>query len=279
MVMVELVNVSSTRYWKQNMFDLLYTLNKHKRLLTATTINGLGSRFTSSVFGAAWLVLYPLIFLSMYSLIFIFILGVRMPDLSTTHYVLIIFSGLVPFLAFSEAFSVGTLSIIANRGLLRNTLFPIEMVVARDVLIGHATMGLGLILVWVAVLYNGHIYWTQLVIPLIFLFQIIMTLGFVWITSSLTVFFRDIQQAVPIIILFLMLVSPIGYTDEMVPQAMRAIIKLNPLAWLMHLYRQSFLTGVLSIMELVFFGLFSIACCLLGYHLISRLKPIFADYV
>ncbi|WP_165474716.1 ABC transporter permease [Legionella nagasakiensis] len=261
------------------MFDLLYTLNKHKRLLTATTINGLSSRFTSSVFGAAWLVLYPLIFLSMYSLIFIFILGVRMPDLSTTHYVLIIFSGLVPFLAFSEAFSVGTLSIIANRGLLRNTLFPIEMVVARDVLIGHATMGLGLILVWVAVLYNGHIYWTQLVIPLIFLFQIIMTLGFVWITSSLTVFFRDIQQAVPIIILFLMLVSPIGYTDEMVPQAMRAIIKLNPLAWLMHLYRQSFLTGVLSIMELVFFGLFSIACCLLGYHLISRLKPIFADYV
>jgi lipopolysaccharide transport system permease protein len=261
------------------MRDLLQNLHKHKHLLMATTIQTLKSRFTSSVFGTAWLILYPLIFLSMYSLIFIFILGVRMPALGTAHYVLIIFSGLVPFLAFSEAFSTGTSSIIANRGLLRNTLFPIEMVVARDVLVGHAMMGLGLLLVWAAVLYSGHLYWTQLIIPLIFIFQILMTLGLVWITSTLTIFFRDIQQAIPIIILFLMLVSPIGYTDDMVPQGMKALIKLNPLACLMHLYRQCFLTGVLPVMELIGFGLFSMACCLLGYRFISRLKPIFADYV
>ncbi len=261
------------------MFDLLYNLNKNKYLLVATTLQNLNNRFTSSVLGVAWLVLYPLIFLSMYSLIFIFILGVRVPELGTAHYVLVIFSGLVPFLAFSEAFSVGTSSIIANRGLLRNTLFPIEMVVARDVLVGHATMGLGLLLVWAAALYSNHVYWTQLAIPLIFLFQIMMTLGLVWITSSLNIFFRDIQQAIPIVILFLMLVSPIGYTEEMVPQGMKAIIKLNPLAWLMHLYRQCFLTGVLPLMELLYFGLFSTVCCLIGYRFISHLKPIFADYV
>lgn len=261
------------------MLELLRAFNKHKGLLLATTFNGLHSRFTSSILGVAWLIIYPLIFLSMYSLVFIFILGVRMPDLSTTQYVLIIFSGLVPFLAFSEAFSAGTSSIIANRGLLRNTLFPIEMVVAKDVLIGHATMGFGLLMVWLTVLLNGHFYWTQLLVPFIFACQIIMTLGIAWISASMVIFFRDIQQLVPIIILFLMLVSPIAYTDDMVPEKMKPIIQLNPLAWLMHLYRQSFLTGTVSLMELVCFSLFSVMCCLLGYYFISRLKPVFADYV
>lgn len=261
------------------MLDLVKAFNQHKHLLWATTMQSLRGRFTSSVIGTAWLVLYPLLFLAMYSLIFIFILGVRMPHLSTSQYVLIIFSGLVPFLAFSEALSVGTASILANRGLLRNTLFPIEMVVARDVLVGHATMGLGLLLVWGAVLYSGHVYWTQLFIPIIFMFQVMLTLGLVWFTASLTVFFRDLAQAIPILILFLMLVSPIGYTDDMVPENLLVIIKLNPLAWLMHLYRACFLTGVLPLMDLLSFGLFSVIFCLLGYRFISRLKPIFADHV
>lgn len=261
------------------MFEVFHTFHKHQKLLMATTLQALRGRFSANVLGVAWLVLYPIIFLSMYSLVFIFILGVRMPGLSAYDYVLVIFSGLVPFLAFSEAFGLGTSSILASRGLLRNTLFPIEMVVARDVLVGHATMGVGLILLWAAVLLSGHWYWTHLAIPLIFLFQIIMTLGLVWITSSLTIFFRDIQQAIPIIILFLMLVSPIAYTEDMVPVGMAFITKLNPLAWLMHLYRSCLLDGVLPLVDLTLFGIFSMAVLLLGYRFIHRLKPIFTDYV
>ncbi len=261
------------------MLDVFHTFHKHRSLLIATTLQALRGRFSANVLGVAWLLLYPIIFLSMYSLVFIFILGVRMPGLDSLDYVLVIFSGLVPFLAFSEAFGVGTSSILASRGLLRNTLFPIEMVVARDVIVGHATMGVGVLLLWAAVLLNGHIYWTHLAIPIIFIFQIIMTLGLVWITSSLTIFFRDIQQAIPIIILFLMLVSPIAYTDEMVPAGMKFIVKLNPLAWLMHLYRSCFLDGVLPLIDLTLFGIFSMVMLLLGYRFIHRLKPIFADYV
>lgn len=261
------------------MLDLVTALHKHKSLLFATTVQAFRTRFTANVLGAAWLIVYPIIFLSMYSVIYIFILGVRMPGLGTGYYVLIIFSGLVPFLAFSEAFSTGTSSILSNRGLLRNTLFPIEMVVAKDVIVSHATMGIGIFLVWAAVLYTGHIYWTHLAIPFIFILQIIMTLGFVWITSTLTVFFRDIQQTIPILTLFLMLISPIAYTNDMVPAKLKFILKLNPLAYLMNLYRSCFLTGDLPISDLTIFALFSFAMCWLGYRVISHLKPIFYDYV
>ena len=218
-------------------------------------------------------------FLSMYSVVFVHILGVRIPGQGTMEYVLLIFCGLVPFLAFSEAFGVGTPSIVANRGLLRNTLFPIELIVARDVIVGHATMGLGMVLVWFAVALSGHLYWTHLLVPAIYFLQILMVIGLVWISATATVFFRDLQQATPIIVLFLMLVSPIGYTDSMVPADLRPLLQFNPLAWLMSLYRACLLEGRLPMMNFLVFGLFSITIYALGYLLICRLKPLFNDYV
>lgn len=237
------------------------------------------ARFKGNVLGAAWLLLYPLVFLSMYSTVFINILGVRVPGLGTVDYVLVIFCGLVPFLAFSEAFGVGTPSIVANRGLLRNTLFPIELVVARDVIVGHFSMGLGMVLVWLMAAYFGHWHWSHLAVPVIYLLQTLMAIGLVWVTSTICVFFRDLQQATPIIVLFLMLVSPIGYTDAMVPTELKSILQFNPLAWLMHLYRASLLDGQLPLNDFLLFGAFSWIMLVFGYALVTRLKPLFNDYV
>ena len=261
------------------MFDPIKLLYKNHNLIKATVIQALRARVIGNAFGSAWLALYPLLFLGMYAVVFIFILGVRIPGLGTPDYVLAIFCGLVPFLAFSEAFSTGTVSIVANRSLLRNTLFPIELVVARDVIVGHVTMAMGFLMVWIGVLYQGHLHWTHLLVPVIFILQILMVLGIVWITSTLTVFFRDLQQATPILILFLMLISPIGYTESMVPEGMRSLLTFNPLAWLMKLYRSTLLDGVLPITDFIVFTGFSLLMLTLGYRVITRLKPIFSDYV
>lgn len=261
------------------MVDAFGLLVRNRGLIFTTVLQALRARFIGNTFGAAWLVLYPILFLSMYSLVFIVVLGVRVPGLGTADYVLTIFCGLIPFLAFSEAFGIGTVCIVANRGLLRNTLFPIELVVVRDVVVGHVTMGLGMLLVWTAVVYQNHMYWTHLLVPVIYSFQILMVLGIVWITGTLTVFFRDLQQATPILILFLMLVSPIGYTDAMVPESMQAMIIFNPLAWLMKLYRSCLLEGALPVYDFAIFVTFSLITYVVGFRVVSRLKPVFSDYV
>jgi lipopolysaccharide transport system permease protein len=255
------------------------TLYQHRRLLQATVLQGLKARTSGSVFGAVWLVIYPLLFLLMYALVFAYILKVRLPGLGTADYVLTIFCGLVPFLALAEAFGIGTSSLVSNRGLLRNTLFPVELVVARDVLVGHASMGLGMLLVWGACIYGGHLYLSHFAFPLIFLLQIVMVLGLVWITATLTIFFRDLQQATPIIILFMMLVSPIAYTDDMVPAGLKPMLDLNPLARLMSLYRSALLDGHVPVADLFVFAGMAFIAFLAGFACITRLKPLFADYV
>jgi len=257
----------------------LATLYQHRRLLQATVLQGLKARTSGNVLGAVWLVLYPLLFLLMYAVVFAHILQVRLPGLGTADYVLTIFCGLVPFLAFSEAFGIGTPSLVANRGLLRNTLFPVELVVAKDVLVGHASMGLGMLMVWGACIYGDHFYLSHFAFPLIFLLQIVMALGLVWITATLTIFFRDLQQATPIIILFMMLVSPIAYTDDMVPAGLKPMLDFNPLARLMSLYRSALLDGNFPVADLLIFAGMAFIVFFVGFAFITRLKPLFADYV
>lgn len=257
----------------------LASLIRHRHILFSTVLQGLRKRTSGNVLGALWLLLYPLMFLSMYSLVFVQILQVRIPGLGTSDYILVVFCGLVPFLAFAEAFGAGTVSVIANRDLLMNTLFPIELVVAREVLVGHTTMGVGMLMLWGTVLHFHGPDWTHLLVPVIYLLQIMMVLGLVWITATLTVFFRDLQQAIPILVLFLMMISPIGYTADMVPAGLQGLLLFNPLAWLMELYRSCLMHGVIPLEKLGIFALFSCALFTLGGALILRLKPLFADYV
>ncbi|MBK0111370.1 MULTISPECIES: ABC transporter permease [Delftia] len=259
--------------------QILADLFSHRSILYSSVVQGVLKKTSGNALGLFWLVLYPVLFLGMYSIVFVHILQVKVPGSSPVSYVLMIFSGLVPFLAFAEAFGAGATSIVANRDLVMNTLFPIELVVARDVLVGHITMGVGMLLLLAGAAYFHGIHWAFLLIPLIYILQIIMILGVVWLVATLTVFFRDIQQAVPIVVLFLMMVSPIGYSAEMVPENLKGFLWANPLAWFIELYRACLLDGVFPFKDLAIVAVSSIASFTLGGAFIRRLKPLFSDYV
>jgi lipopolysaccharide transport system permease protein len=248
-------------------------------ILFATVRQGLRQRTAGRVLGTLWLLLYPLLFLAMYSAVFVHILQVRMPDLATSDYVITIFCGLVPFLAFADALGTGTQSIVGSAGLVRNTLFPIELVPAKEVLVSHLSMGIGLLLVWLSVLFFGHVHWTHLLVPVAYLLQITMTLGLVWIVATLNVFFKDLSNVVPILVLFLMLISPIAYTADMVPARLKPLLMVNPLALFMDLYRNLLLHGVIPWGELALAVVVSFALFWIGFRTVSRLSHMFIDYV
>src|SRR5215831_12684396 len=154
---------------------------RYRRVLIAAVRQGLHDRTVGSTLGAVWLAVYPLIFLAMYAVVFVEVLGVRVPNLGTPEYVLAIFCGLVPFLAFAEGFGAATTSIVSNGSLVRNTLFPIELIPLREIVVGHVSMGIGVAMVWIAALVQVGPRWSQLSLPLIFVLQIMITAGFGWV--------------------------------------------------------------------------------------------------
>ena len=92
----------------------------------------------------------PLLLLVIYAAVYLFILQVRAPSLSGAEYVVLIFTGLVPFLMSSEALMNGVPSVVSNKAVLSNTVFPIDLVPIKAVLISQVTMVSGMVIVLLA---------------------------------------------------------------------------------------------------------------------------------
>jgi len=252
---------------------------RYRHILFATTLTDIQGRFRGTVLGLLWSVLYPVLFLALYVVVYTMIFRIRAPGFGTTEYVLIIFCGLIPFLGFSEALGAGVTSVIANKGLIKNTLFPIELIPVKSVLASSVTMIVGLMLLFAALFWHGIVHWSQLAIPLILVLQLIFSIGLLWLLSAVNVFVQDLGQIIAIIILFLMLVSPIAYTHDMIPPELLPFMYPNPLYYLIMLYRDALFLGVLNFEMLLTFSLISIAMLFFGGFVFTRLKPIFADHV
>lgn len=257
----------------------LRLLYRHRHILLATTLHDIKGRYAGTMLGLAWSVLYPLLFLGLYAFVFILIFQVRVGQLSNFEYVLLIFSGLIPFLGFSEALGSGVSSVVANKMLIKNTLYPIELIPVKAVLVGSLTMLVGLAMLLGVLWVRGSVHFSQLFVPVILSMQLLFTIGLIWLLSALNVFFRDLGQTISVIILFLMLVSPIAYTVDMIPPRLLPVMYLNPLYYLIMLYREAMVLGQVPVDLLLVFAIITAIVFWLGYYLFSRLKVVFADYV
>jgi lipopolysaccharide transport system permease protein len=252
----------------------------HRRMLWATTVNDIRSRYRGSVLGLVWMVLYPALFLGTYASVFILVLKVRVGFMTTPEYISLIFCGLIPFLGFSESLGAGVGAVVSQAGLVKNTLFPIDLVPAKVTLASHVTEVVGILVLGGVLTVQGRAGWYIGLIPVVFVLQLLLTLGIIWLLSALNVFFRDLSIMVSVLILLLMMASPIGYTEEMIPEGLRVIARLNPLYYLIGTYRELMIFNRPPPLQLwgplVGLSIGSFTC---GHWVFSRLKPIFADYV
>lgn len=229
--------------------------------------------------GLFWLVLYPLLFLGVYAVIYIFVFKVRLQILNPYEYVLLIFCGLIPFLSFAEALATGTQSVVTNSQIIKNTLFPIDLMPVRDVFVSQAVQVIGLISLFIISFVLHRLGFLSIFVIVVWFFQILFTIGLIWILSSINVFVRDLGYLIAIVNLILMMISPIAYTEDMVPHTLRIILRFNPLYYLIMLYQKLILFNELDITKLAVFAVVSIVTYMAGYHIFSKLKILFADQV
>ncbi len=252
----------------------------HRRLLARVTRGELGARYAGSVLGPLWAVIAPALILAVYAVVYMFIFRVRVVTLDSAGYVLYVFAGLVPYLACAEAVSTGVSSVITNKSVLNNTVFPIDLAPVKAVLLAQTTMATGLVITIGGVLLTRRAHWTLLLVPVVWLLLIMSVMGINWIISLLNVVFRDLQNLVTALLMVMLIVSPIAYTASMVPDSLRGIILINPFAYFVIAFQELIVLGqspttlqwiVLVAMSLAFFAI--------GGWFFTRTKPVLVDYV
>jgi lipopolysaccharide transport system permease protein len=124
----------------------------------------------------------------------------------------------------------------------------------------------------------GTLHWTLVFLPVVFAPFMIFTLGAVWFTSALAVYWRDLTEVAPIIITMLMFLSPIFYPLEAVPQAFRGFIMLNPLAFVIGQVRTIVLWGQPpDFAGLALYTACALAICWAGFAWFQKSRKGFAD--
>jgi lipopolysaccharide transport system permease protein len=251
---------------------------KHFGLLKASCRAELAQKYAGSLIGLLWVVIYPIVLFVIYSILYIFIFRVKPADMSTNMYVVYIMSGLLPFIGFAEAISSGTTSLSNKKSLLLNTVFPSEFIPLQAVISSHMTLFVGVFLLMAAdvILLHQLSGWIVL-LPILILFQVMFTVGIVWILSILNLVLKDIQQALTFLTMLLMIISPIAYTPSMVPSSLKLVMYLNPFSYFVWSYQDLFVRGVLGL-NFFIAALISLIAFNCGYLFYFKTKKVFYEF-
>lgn len=216
---------------------------KHFRdLLIEITKREIKARYKQSILGYAWVVIVPLLNLTVLTLVFSYF--VRIPT-GGIPYPVFLFTGLIPWTFTANSLISSTSSLVGNSSLitkiyLPTEVFPISTVLTKfiDFLL-TIIVGLFLVLIFRVPLHPLLIY-----IPLIFAVQLLLTLGVSFIFSALNVFYRDIENVMGVMVTIWMYLSPVLYPQELIPSQWLPIYNLNPMAPIIGAYRNTVLYGV-----------------------------------
>lgn len=269
--LIRYLPISSTGWIK---LDLLKTLVQRD----------LEARYKGSILGNFWSILNQLSQLLVYTYVFSVVLKVKlelkgMPANSFT-FGLWLFAGLIPWIAFTSGLTQASTSVTGQPNLVKKLVFPLALLPLVPILSSfiESTGGLMLLILFVAM--TSHtIHASLLLLPLVWIPQLLLTAGLGYLFAGLTVFIRDIPQTIVILLNLWFYVTPIIYPSSAIPEKFRLwVVWLNPLTPLVEMYRDLVLMGEMNRWQAFsILWIIAIAVFYIGSSVYRRLRSAFAD--
>jgi len=256
-------------------------IRRHFELIWLLTRDMLRKEFAGSVLGIWWVVLKPVLLVGIYSLV---VMSVFKPSpgsgLTHTGYLLLVLSGMGPWLLMAESVSAAAGSIAANTPLLTKVLFPIEVLPASRV-VAAAVSGAAavlLLIAWLAV--EGRLGFWATAVPVVMVLQMIFALGIGWFVAAVAVTFPDVIHALPFGLNLWMLLSPVLYSPAMVPPGWSWLAHVNPMWPTIAVYRSLLLDNAApDPVHLAVMGGWAVASVLIGYTVFMKRRTMFEELI
>lgn len=226
--------------------ELVRSVQKNRILILELIKREVIGRYRGSVMGILWSFFNPVLMIIIYTFVFGIVFKARwgVLDESKTEFALVLFVGLMVFNVFSECFLRAPCLIISNVNYVKKIVFPLEILPLVNIgsAIFHALIS---VLVWLGfyVFSIGIPPLTILLLPLVVLPLIGFTTGVCWILASLGVYLRDMSQVIGLLNTILLFVSPIFYKADAIPEEIRWVIYINPLAPIIEMTRDVMILG------------------------------------
>ena len=254
-------------------------LRRHRTLLLELTKRDLTERYAGQVFGVIWTVGHPLALMGIYAFVFTQVFKAGVTEGMKLDYTTYILSGLVPWLACSDALGRGCVAVTSQANLVKQVVFPIEVLPLRSALVALATQVIMTGLLVLYTLATAHIVqWTLILLPYVLLVQAMALGGICLILASVSVYFRDLKDFVQVFTTANMFLMPVMYLPSSAPGMFAPILYLNPFSHLIWMYQDVCYFGeIRHPFAWVVFTLFAVFTLSFGYRTFRRLKTMFGN--
>ena len=249
------------------------------RLVLDLALRDYQQQYQGTYLGFIWMFLQPLLFIG--TLYFIFTLGLRAQSTVDMPFSLYLVSGMVCWLYFSSNLSsiagvVKAYGFLVKKVDVDLSILPAVKVVSS--LVAHLFLiGIAVALAWSQGITPS---WATLQVFYYLLGMILLLIGLGWITSSTSIFVKDIGNVVSVLVQFGFWLTPIFWNIAMLPEKYHWLIELNPVYYLVSGYRNSIVLQLPFWEEpghLAYFWLVTCSTLFLGYRVFKRLRPHFAE--
>jgi len=267
-----------------SLLALIRSMRKNWHLIIQMVKREVVGRYKGSFFGLAWSFFNPILMLTIYTFVFSVVFKAKWGmggDEGKAQFAVTLFVGLIVFNLFSEAINRAPNLILSNVNYVKKVVFPLEIlpVIGIGTSLFHAVISLFVLMAGI-IFFNGHINWTTILIPLIFIPLIFFILGLSWILSSLGVYMRDVGQTIGILTSVLMFLSPVFYSIDALPPRFQFWMMLNPLSFIIEQARAVLILGVMPNWRML--GLYTVAALIFmwcGFAWFQKTRKGFADVI
>lgn len=257
----------------------LVDLFRSRSLVWELTVRDYRQQNQGSFLGIVWSYFQPLLFFGLLYVIFTF--GLKAGSTVGMPFGLYLVSGLICWQFFASNLSSITSVVKSHAFLVKKVDFRLSILPLVKIMSATSPHVFLIAVAIVLAAYQG--YWPGLHTLQLFYYYfacVFLLLGIGWITSATSIFVKDVNNLVALVVQFGFWLTPIFWSIETIPEKYHWLLNLNPVAYLVAGYRDS-ITGSAFFwekpMEFVIFWTSVSILMLLGVFVFKRLKPHFAE--
>ncbi|UQZ33770.1 ABC transporter permease [Paenibacillus sp. PK3_47] len=259
------------------MFSRFNEIIQYRGTISGLVKRDLRGRYKGSVMGFFWNLIIPLCQMLVYIMVFSQVMRYDVPN-----YYLFLVVAMMPWLTFTDCMSQGTVSIVGQSNLVSKIYFPNEIIPISTVIARFINLLLTFILIFALIFIGGlgFNFEALLYLPLVIAIQFIMALGITIILSAVTVYFRDVQYIVQMVLMAGVWVTPVLFEPDMVNGFLASILAWNPLSPVISAYRQIlYYKEIPDISSLWIAAAFALVQLMIAEFIFRKLEPGFAEEI
>lgn len=254
---------------------VLKEIYEYREMIFSLIKRDLRGRYKGSVLGFLWTFLNPLFQLVVYTMVFSVIMRAGYDD-----YYLFLFVALIPWIFFGTSIAGGASCIWSQKDMVNKIYFPREVLPIAHVTCQLVNMLLSFVVVFAVLIVTGHgiNFRALLYFPIIVLVEYLLALGLTMLVSAVTVFLRDVEYVLGIVMMAWQFLSPVMYGVDMVPEEVSAIFSVNPMTPILVAYRDIFYyKQVPQISTLLQATILGVILLVVGVVVFEKLKKHFSE--